>query len=45
MSVGTKIIIIAILVVCGILHVVGVSLTTSASDRPTAEPTHLHGAD
>jgi hypothetical protein len=45
MSVRTTIIIIAVLIGFATLHVIGGSLMTSASDRLTAEVTHLHGAD
>jgi hypothetical protein len=45
MSMATKIIIITILVGCAILSVMGGSLITSASDRPTAQATHLNGSD
>jgi hypothetical protein len=45
MSVRTSIIIIAILIGFAIVHVIGGSLMTRASDRPTGEATHLHGAD
>jgi len=45
MSVRTTIIIITLLMGFAILHVIGGSLMTSASDRPTGEAAHLHGAD
>jgi hypothetical protein len=45
MSIRTKIFIITILAGCAILHVTGISLMTSASDRSTAEPMHLYAAD
>jgi hypothetical protein len=44
-SVRTTIIIMAVLIGFAILHIVGASLMRSGSDRATAEPAHLDGAD
>jgi hypothetical protein len=45
MSVRATLIVITALAVFAILHVIGVSLIASTSNRPATEPTYLHGAD